>query len=145
MYYDYPTTANRSPGSTRQGYATVGLPSGLGGNRSGQRPLESLGQQMTSGSIYGHDDRLGGAGYESLSRFDRVAPSAMQSGYMLENSQTWGYNGGVATMNGPMNGNGRLAVRAVNRRAALPTVSAPFACIKMIRTLLIEDSLPDVD
>ncbi|KAI0854029.1 hypothetical protein F5Y00DRAFT_65090 [Daldinia vernicosa] len=121
MYYDYSTTANRSPGSTRQGYATVGLPSGLGGNRSGQRPLESLGQQMTSGSIYGHDDRLGGATYEPLSRFDRVAPSAMQSGYMLENSQTWGYNGGVATMNGPMNGNGRLAVRAVNRRAALPT------------------------
>lgn len=79
---------------------------------------------MQSSSIYGHDDRLGGAsGYDALSRFDRVAPSAMQSGYMLENSQTWGYNGGVATMNGPMNGNGRLAVRGVNRRAALPTVS----------------------
>ncbi|KAI1088706.1 hypothetical protein F5B19DRAFT_496104 [Rostrohypoxylon terebratum] len=121
MYYDYPNTANRSPGSTRQGYATVGLPSGLG-NRSGQRPIESLGQHMGSPSLYGHDDRIGGgAGYESLSRFDRIAPSGMQSGYMLENSQTWGYNGGVATMNGPMNGNGRLAVRAVNRRAALPT------------------------
>lgn len=124
MYYDYPTSANRSPGSTRQGYATVGLPSGLGSNRSGQR-LESLGQHMGSPSLYGHDDRLGGtSGYESLSRFDRIAPSAMQSGYMLENSQTWGYNG-VATMNGPMNGNGRLAVRGVNRRAALPSVSAP--------------------
>ncbi|KAI2465595.1 hypothetical protein F4781DRAFT_435203 [Annulohypoxylon bovei var. microspora] len=121
MYYDYPNAANRSPGSTRQGYATVGLPSGLG-NRSGQRPLDSLGQHMGSPSLYGHDDRIGGgAGYESLSRFDRIAPSGMQSGYMLENSQTWGYNGGVATMNGPMNGNGRLAVRAVNRRAALPT------------------------
>ncbi|KAI2610821.1 uncharacterized protein GGS25DRAFT_519119 [Hypoxylon fragiforme] len=122
MYYDYSSTTNRSPGSSRQGYATVGLPSSLSGNRSGQRPIESLGQHMQSSSIYGHDDRLGGAsGYDALSRFDRVAPSAMQSGYMLENSQTWGYNGGVATMNGPMNGNGRLAVRGVNRRAALPT------------------------
>ncbi|KAI4859360.1 hypothetical protein F4820DRAFT_453970 [Hypoxylon rubiginosum] len=118
MYYDY-STANRSPGSTRQGYATVGLPSGLG-NR-GQRPLEPLGQHVGSPSMYGHDDRLGGAGYESMSRFDRLAPNNMQSGYMLDNNQTWGYNGGVATMNGPMNGNGRLAVRAVNRRAALPS------------------------
>lgn len=71
--------------------------------------------------MYGHDDRLG-AGYDSMSRFDRLAPNNMQqSGYMLDNNQTWGYNGGVATMNGPMNGNGRMAVRAVNRRAALPS------------------------
>lgn len=70
--------------------------------------------------MYGHDDRLGGAGYESMSRFDRMQP---QSGYMAENSQTWGYNAGVATMNGPMNGHGRLGVRGVNRRAALPSVS----------------------
>ncbi|KAI0180733.1 hypothetical protein GGR52DRAFT_577513 [Hypoxylon sp. FL1284] len=116
MYYDY-STANRSPGSTRQGYATVGLPSGLG-NRPGQRPLEPLGQHVAS--PFGHEDRLGGVGYESLSRFDRLGPN-MQPGYMMDNSQTWGYNGGVATMNGPMNGNGRLAVRAVNRRAALPS------------------------
>ncbi|KAI5928208.1 hypothetical protein F4810DRAFT_698831 [Camillea tinctor] len=121
MYYDYPTAANRSPGSTRQGYATIGLPSGLGGGRSGQRPIESLGQHLGSAAIYGHDDRLGASGYDSLNRFDRIAPAAMQSGYMLDNSQTWGYNGGVATMNGPMNGNGRMASRAVNRRAALPT------------------------
>ncbi|KAI1760622.1 hypothetical protein GGR53DRAFT_522973 [Hypoxylon sp. FL1150] len=118
MYYDY-ATANRSPGSTRQGYATVGLPSGLG-NRSGQRPLEPLGQHLGT-PMYGHDDRLG-AGYDSMSRFDRPAHNNMQqSGYMLDNNQTWGYNGGVATMNGPMNGTGRVAVRAVNRRAALPS------------------------
>lgn len=117
MYYDYPSGANRSPGSARQGYATVGMPSGLA-NRSGQRPLDSIGQHIGSPAMYGHDDRLGGgAGYESLSRFDRMQP---QSGYMVENSQTWGYNG-VATMNGPMNGNGRLGVRGVNRRAALPS------------------------
>jgi hypothetical protein len=120
MYYDY-STANRSPGSTRQGYSTVGLPSGLGGNRQAQRPHDSLQHLYTS------DDRAGGvSGYDGLSRFDRLGPNAMQqSGYMLENNQTWGYNGGVATMNGPMNGNGRLGSRAVNRRAALPTVSTP--------------------
>ncbi|KAI0479511.1 hypothetical protein GGR56DRAFT_384711 [Xylariaceae sp. FL0804] len=120
MYYDYPTPANRSPGSTRQGYATVGL-SGLGG-RSAQRPLDSLGHHLGSAGVYGHDDRLGGAaGYDSMSRFDRLAPSSLQSGYMLDNNQTWNYNGGVATLNGPMNGNGRLGSRNVNRRAALPT------------------------
>ncbi|KAI0025071.1 hypothetical protein F4780DRAFT_411557 [Xylariomycetidae sp. FL0641] len=120
MYYDYPSTANRSPGATRQGYATVGLHSGMGGGRSGQRPLESLGQPLGSASVYGHDDRLGGTpGYDSMSRFDRVAPNNMQSGYMLDNNQTWGYNSNVATMNGPMNGNGRLGSR-VSRRAALP-------------------------
>ncbi|KAI8634510.1 hypothetical protein F5Y19DRAFT_470696 [Xylariaceae sp. FL1651] len=122
MYYDYPSTATRSPGSMRQGYATVGLPSGLGGNRQGQRPLDSHGQHVGTSGAYGHDDRLGGAsGYESLPRFDRGGPNAMHSGYMLENNQTWGYNGGIATMNGPMNGNGRLGARAVNRRAALPS------------------------
>ncbi|ORY56866.1 uncharacterized protein BCR38DRAFT_111846 [Pseudomassariella vexata] len=122
MYYDYPTAANRSPGSTRQGYATVGMHAGLS-HRSGQRPLEQLGQHMGSPALF-TDDRVGGvaSGYDALSRFDRMGgPNSMQSGYMLENSQTWGYNAGVATMNGPMTGNGRMGPRAVNRRAALPT------------------------
>ncbi|KAH9885889.1 hypothetical protein F4778DRAFT_489063 [Xylariomycetidae sp. FL2044] len=119
MYYDYPAAANRSPGSTRQGYATVGLHSGLGSNR--QRIPDSFAQPAGS-SAYGHEDRFGGAsGYDTISRMDRLGPGALQSGYMLENSQTWGYNGGVATMNGPINGSGRLASRGVNRRAALPT------------------------
>ncbi|KAF2971456.1 hypothetical protein GQX73_g2063 [Xylaria multiplex] len=119
MYYDYSATTARSPGSMRQGYATVGLPSGLGGSRQGQRPLDSHGQHV---GAYSHDDRLGGvAAYESLPRFDRMAPNAMHSPYMLDNSQTWGYNGGIATMNGPMNGNSRLGSRPVNRRAALPS------------------------
>ncbi|KAI1856319.1 uncharacterized protein JN550_013850 [Neoarthrinium moseri] len=113
MYYDYPPAPNRSPGSTRQGYATVGL-SSLGG-RSSQRPFDTVGQNP---SLYA-EDRFGNAsGYDTMSRIDRLGPN---SNYMLENSQTWGYNGGVATMNGPMNGNGRLGSRAVNRRAALPT------------------------
>ncbi|KAI0401518.1 hypothetical protein F4802DRAFT_425055 [Xylaria palmicola] len=122
MYYDYSTTAARSPGSMRQGYATVGLPSGLGGGRQGQRPLDSHGQHGGNPAGYGHDDRLGGASaYESLPRFDRMSPGVMHPGYMVDNNQTWGYNGAIATMNGPMNGNSRLGARAVNRRAALPS------------------------
>ncbi|KAI0441075.1 hypothetical protein F4803DRAFT_439224 [Xylaria telfairii] len=122
MYYDYSATAARSPGSMRQGYATVGVPSGLGGSRQGQRPLESHGQHIGNPGGYGHDDRLGGASaYESLQRYDRMSPSVMHTGYMVDNSQTWGYNGAIATMNGPMNGNSRLGGRAVNRRAALPS------------------------
>jgi hypothetical protein len=110
MYYDYPTTANRSPGSTRQGYATIGH----GNRHGGQRQ-----PHLHNPALYAPDDRSS-IGYDSLSRFDRLG--GMQSGYMLDNNQTWGYNGGVATMNGPINGNGRLGSRAVNRRAALPTV-----------------------
>lgn len=123
MYYDYPPSANRSPGSTRQGYATVGLGSGLQGHRSAQRqPLDNLGGPLGSSALYSPDERYDGA----MHRFDRLNPSSMQqqSGYMLENSQTWGYNNaGAATMNGPLNGNGRLGSRPVNRRAALPSVS----------------------
>ncbi|KAI0469372.1 hypothetical protein F4859DRAFT_143314 [Xylaria cf. heliscus] len=133
MYYDYSTAAARSPGSMRQGYATVGVPSGLGGSRQGQqRPLESHGQHVGNPGAYGHDDRLGGASaYESLQRFDRMSPSVMHSGYMMDNNQTWGYNGAIATMNGPMNGNSRLGGRAVNRRAALPSTWTDQANIGM--------------
>lgn len=133
MYYDYSTTAARSPGSLRQGYATVGLPaSALGGNRQGQRPLDSHGQHMGNLGGYGHDDRLGAASaYEPLQRFDRMSPNLMPSGYMLDNNQTWSYNGGIATMNGPMNGNSRLGARGVNRRAALPSTWTDQTSIAM--------------
>ncbi|KAI0967955.1 hypothetical protein F4678DRAFT_229493 [Xylaria arbuscula] len=116
MYNDYSTMGARSPGTMRQGYATVGLPSGLGGSRQGQRPHE---HSQHSGA-YHHDDRLGAPStYESAQRFDRMS-SPMHSAYMLDNSQTWGYNG-IATMNGPLNGNSRIGGRPGNRRAALPT------------------------
>lgn len=118
MYYDYPSSASRSPGSTRQGYATVGL-GGLGGARSGQRPLDGVGQHP---SLYGEERFSGASGYDTMSRLERLGPNA---NYMLENSQTWGYNGGVATMNGPINGNGRLGSRPANRRAPLPSVGHP--------------------
>ncbi|KAI1826807.1 hypothetical protein F4861DRAFT_16159 [Xylaria intraflava] len=128
MYYDYPTSAARSPGSMRQGYATVGLPTGLGGSRQGQRLLDPHSQHLAT---YGHDDRLGGSAYESLQRFDRMPPNAIHAGYMLDNNQTWTYNGAVSTMNGPMNGNGRLGVRPVNRRAALPSTWTDQAGVAM--------------
>ncbi|RYC62442.1 hypothetical protein CHU98_g3769 [Xylaria longipes] len=133
MYYDYSATAARSPGSMRQGYATVGVPSGLGGSRQQQqRPLEPHGQHVGNPGGYGHDDRLGGASaYESLQRYDRMSPSVMHSGYMMDNNQTWGYNGAIATMNGPMNGNSRLGGRAVNRRAALPSTWTDQANVGM--------------
>ncbi|RYP33196.1 hypothetical protein DL767_004860 [Monosporascus sp. MG133] len=127
MYYDFPTTVNRSPGSTRQGYATVGMMNpALGSNRQVRSPFDGFGQ-------YPSDDRVNGAsGLDSMSRFDRVgAPSAMQPSYMLDNSQTWGYNGGIATMNGPLNGSGRLGSRAVNRRAALPATWTDQGAIGM--------------
>ncbi|KAI1815657.1 hypothetical protein GGS20DRAFT_314662 [Poronia punctata] len=118
MYYDYPAANARSPGSGRPGYATVGL-AGLGGNRQNQRALEAHNPHV---NLYGQEDRLGGgSAYDSHHRFERGPSSAMHSGFLLDNNQTWGYNGGVATMNGPMNGNGRLGARAVNRRAALPS------------------------
>lgn len=131
MYYDYSSAPPaRSPGPMRQGYATVGLPSGLGGTRQGQRPLDSHSQHVSSAG-YGHDDRLGGVGYEALQRFDRMSPNMMQPGYMLESNPTWGYNGGAATMSGPMNGGSRLSARTVNRRAALPSTWTDHANVGM--------------
>ena len=86
--------------------------------------MDNLGGPLGSSALYSPDER-----FDAMHRFDRLNPSSMQqqSGYMLENSQTWGYNnaGGAATMNGPLNGNGRIGSRPVNRRAALPTVSRP--------------------
>lgn len=94
--------------------------SGLGGGRP--RVGDAFGQHMSTPALFTPDERA--SGYDSLSRFDQMRPSAMQSPYMLDGSQTWGYNGsGLATVNGPMNGTGRLGSRAVNRRAALPSVS----------------------
>ncbi|KAI1173000.1 hypothetical protein F4777DRAFT_480325 [Nemania sp. FL0916] len=123
MYYEYSATAARSPGSVRQGYATIGLPSsGLGANRQGQRPLDPHAQHLGNPGIYSHDERLGGGpAYDAVQRFDRMSPNIMHSGYLMEGNQPWSYNGGIATMNGPMNGNSRLGARGGNRRAALPS------------------------
>ena len=127
MYYDYPSQANRSPGSTRQGYATVGLGSGLQGYR-GQRPgLDAMNGPLGSSALYSSEDGLrSGAGYNAHNRYDRLNPNGMQSSHMMDNDQTWAYNGAVATLNGPLNGNHRLGGRNVRGRAALPQVGPPF-------------------
>ncbi|KAH7039859.1 uncharacterized protein B0I36DRAFT_357244 [Microdochium trichocladiopsis] len=118
MFSDYTSAPSRSPGTSRQGYATINMHTGLGSGRP--RVGDAFGQHMGTPALYTPDER--NSGYESLSRFDQMRPNAMQSPYMLDGSQTWAYNGGgLATVNGPMNGNGRLGSRAVNRRAALPT------------------------
>ncbi|KAJ1338755.1 R3H domain-containing protein [Microdochium nivale] len=118
MFSEYASATSRSPGSSRQGYATINMHSGLSSGRA--RVGDAFGHNMGPPALYTPDER--NSGYDSLSRFDQMRPNAMQSPYMLDGSQTWAYNGGgLATVNGPMNGTGRLGSRAVNRRAALPS------------------------
>jgi hypothetical protein len=52
---------------------------------------------------------------------DTIGGGGGMPGYMMDNNQSWSYNGsGVATVGGAVHGPGRQ--RSVNRRAALPTV-----------------------
>ncbi|KAF4983976.1 hypothetical protein FZEAL_730 [Fusarium zealandicum] len=111
-YMDYGTSNRRSPSSSRQNYAGAGgYGAGLSLPRQSQRPFEP---PLGSSALY-PAERLGG-GYNPRG-MDNMA-GGMQ-GYMLDNGQAWNYNtGGVATVNGAVNGPGRQ--RNVNRRAALP-------------------------
>ena len=109
--------SNRSPSSSRPGYATsAGLqPS----NRPNQRQLEPIGQP--SPSPYG-DDRFNS--YDGAFRHNRLQPNqGFPDGFMLGNNQAWNYNAGAATVNGAMGDGGRL--RAGNRRGPLPSVRPP--------------------
>jgi RNA recognition motif-containing protein len=111
-YLDYGTSTNRSPNS-RQNYATAGFAAGLSLPRQSQRPFDA---PLGSSALY-PADRIG-SGYNHRGMENMAG--GMQ-GYMLDNGQAWNYNtGGVATVNGAMNGPGRQ--RNVNRRAALPQV-----------------------
>jgi hypothetical protein len=111
-YLDYGTSTNRSPNS-RQNYATAGFAAGLSLPRQAQRPFDA---PLGSSALY-PADRIG-SGYNHRGMENMAG--GMQ-GYMLDNGQAWNYNtGGVATVNGAMNGPGRQ--RNVNRRAALPQV-----------------------
>ncbi|GKT97430.1 R3H domain-containing protein [Colletotrichum tofieldiae] len=110
MYLDYSAPANRSPSSSRA-YAG-GFQSGLSLPRQAQRPYDN---GLGSSALF-PSDRLG---YNPRA-MDQMSANGMPGGYMLDNSQAWNYNaGGVATVNGAMNGANRQ--RSVNRRAALPT------------------------
>ncbi|TDZ39571.1 RNA-binding post-transcriptional regulator cip2 [Colletotrichum sidae] len=110
MYLDYAAPTNRSPSSSRA-YAG-GFQSGLSLPRQAQRPFDNA---LGSSALF-PSDRLG---YNPRA-MDQMSANGMPGGYMLDNSQAWNYNaGGVATVNGAMNGANRQ--RSVNRRAALPT------------------------
>ncbi|EON96742.1 putative rna-binding post-transcriptional regulator cip2 protein [Phaeoacremonium minimum UCRPA7] len=120
-FYGYPNALNRSPSSTRQGYATVGMPSG----RQNQRPLDPIGQAPSN--MYGTvDDRFNS--FDNGGRYDRMTPTAsgLPGSFMMGNNQAWQYNAGsVATVNGAMNDGMRS--RIGNRRQPLPDVRSPFA------------------
>ncbi|EGR44578.1 uncharacterized protein TRIREDRAFT_5868 [Trichoderma reesei QM6a] len=111
-YLDYGTAPNRSPSSSRQNYAN--FPSGLTMPRQTQRPFDA---PLPSNALYS-TDRLASS-YGSRAMDSVGAPSSMPT-YMMDNNQSWSYNGsGVATVGGAVHGPGRQ--RSVNRRAALPT------------------------
>lgn len=114
---------NRSPTSTRNGYAT--LPSGMGvARQNGQRqqqpqPIDAMSQQAAS-MAYPMMDRFGIL--DSIG--SRVPPtvSGMPGEYMNGNQTAWNYNGNSATVSGPtpdLRGG-----RTVNRRPGIPDVSS---------------------
>ncbi|KAL6877739.1 hypothetical protein HDV57DRAFT_518601 [Trichoderma longibrachiatum] len=111
-YLDYGTAPNRSPSSSRQNYAN--FPSGLTMPRQTQRPFDA---PLPSNALYSTERLASSYGGRAM---DNVgAPSSMPT-YMMDNNQSWSYNGsGVATVGGAVHGPGRQ--RSVNRRAALPT------------------------
>lgn len=136
--------ANRSPNSSRPGYATtVGFPGmGLGQGGSGRQNqrnggggggIDALSQQVSDLSFYGGGDERFNTFNPGASRYDgRSAPSpgagnAAGNFMMFANSQAWGYNANAnyngsttATINGAISDPTRMR-GGVNRRAPLPT------------------------
>lgn len=120
-YLDYPAPSGRSPSTSRQNYG-VGFSSGLSLPRQAQRPFDV---HMGSSALYPFD-RING-GYNLRPMDNLGGPSAIPTGCMLDNGQSWTYNAGsIATVNGAVNGPGRQ--RNVNRRAALPQVCTVDPC-----------------
>lgn len=118
-FYGYQSSVNRSPSSSRSGYATtVGIPGPLGA-RSGQRPLDPIGQPP---SLYADDRSFSSSNSYDPSRFERISTpsSSLHGNYMLGNNQAWGFNASNAnTVNGAVFDGSRM--RGGNRRG-LPTV-----------------------
>lgn len=112
-YLDYGTATNRSPSSSRQNYANFA--SGLTMPRQNQRPFDA---PLPSGGLYSADRLASSYGSRAM---DNIGGAGGMPGYMMDNNQSWNYNGsGVATVGGAVHGSGRQ--RSVNRRAALPSV-----------------------
>lgn len=110
---------NRSPTSTRNGYST--LPSSMArqSNQRQQQPqqLDAVGQQAPS--MYPMRDAYG-----ILDTISRAAPgtvTGMPGEYMNGNQTSWNYNGGSATISGPVPD--LRSARAINRRPGIPDVS----------------------
>lgn len=121
-YHDYGAPSNRSPGS-RPNY-TNAFGSGLTMPRQSQRPFDA--SQLGSSALYPSDRAGPSASYPR--GIDPMGPPGGMPNYLMDNAQqAWNYNsGGVATVNGAVNGPSRQ--RSTNRRAALPQVcsSPPF-------------------
>lgn len=83
--------------------------------RQTQRPFDA---PLPSNGLYSSDRLASSYGNRAM---DTISGGGAMPGYMMDNGQTWNYNGAnVATVGGNVHGSQRQ--RSVNRRAALPTV-----------------------
>lgn len=120
---------NRSPTSTRTGYAT--LPSGMGVSRQAQRQqpqqMDAMNQRVPG--LYPMQD-----GYGILDTISRSpAVSGISGEYMPGNQSAWNYNGSSATISGPVPD--MRGPRAANRRPGIPDVSpGRFQLLSSIRS-----------
>ncbi|KAH7347462.1 RNA-binding post-transcriptional regulator cip2 [Plectosphaerella cucumerina] len=115
MYLDYSAPPNRSPSSSRPYLGGGGgFQSGLSLPRQSQRPFDA---PLGSSALYANDRHASGYNQRAMDQLGQQG--VMQGGFMPDSPQ-WSYNpGGVATVNGAMNGGNRQ--RSVNRRVPIPT------------------------
>ena len=116
----YGGSLNRSPSSARHGYASSTLQSSMAGNRRAQQQQTPLDGPATS--VY--DDRFFDV---PPARFDRPPPAqgtlgggSGGFGAFGVNQSSWAFNGGAATMSGPVHDGSRM--RGVSRRPPLLAV-----------------------
>lgn len=122
IYLDYSVPPNRSPNASRPYPAASAFHSGLSLPRQTQRPFDP---PLGSSALYSADRLVGSYGQRPM---DQMPQSALSGAYMTDAGQPWSYNpGGVATVNGAMNGTSRQ--RSVNRRVPLPTVRNRPPCL----------------
>lgn len=118
---------NRSPTSTRNGYAT--LPSAMGARQQNQRPqqpqqMDAMSQQAPSMGYPNPNimsDRFGILD-NITTRVPPPTVSGMPGEYMAGNQTAWNYNGSSATVSGPVAD--LRGGRAVSRRPGIPDVSS---------------------
>lgn len=113
--YNGNSMGNRSPTSTRTGYAT--LPSGMGASRQ-QNSRQPQQMDQRAQGIFPMQDAYG-----ILNNISSRSPaqSTMPAEYMADNQSSWNYNGGSATVSGPVPD--ARGPRSANRRPGIPDVS----------------------